>query len=124
MEKSLFFRLAFFAAVLLITVLALLPPAAPMPTTGWDKANHCLAFFSLALALDHGYPRSPALWLKLGGLFGYGAVLEVLQGLTGYRDSAWLDLLANSTGLLLYLLLSSWLRTWLRQLWPWPESPS
>lgn len=40
---------AFWIAAIAIGVLALLPATLPLPSTGWDKANHALAFFVLGV---------------------------------------------------------------------------
>jgi VanZ family protein len=92
-------RWAFWSCALAVLVLALMKPVHHMPTTGWDKANHALAFFVLALLGAAAYPRR---WRRvLLWLLAYGALIEVLQGLTGWRDAEWLDLLADGVGLAL-----------------------
>ena len=42
-------RLAFGICVMAVLVLALMPTDVPMPSTGWDKSNHLLAFSVMAL---------------------------------------------------------------------------
>lgn len=37
-------RWALGTCMLLVLVLSLLPPSPQLPTTGWDKSNHVLAF--------------------------------------------------------------------------------
>jgi VanZ family protein len=92
-------RWAFLSCVLAVLVLALMKPMHHMPTTGWDKANHALAFFVLAVLGASAYPGR--LLRVLAGLLAYGALIEVLQGLSGYRDAEWLDLVADAVGLAL-----------------------
>jgi VanZ family protein len=90
--------MAFLVSVFVVLVLALLPPQVHMPSTGWDKANHALVFVVLAILGCRAYPEGkPAVLLSL---VGYGALIEVLQGLTGYRTAEWLDLAADGIGLL------------------------
>ena len=96
-------RLAFAACLLAVLVLSLVPPSTPMPTTGWDKTNHLLAF-SVMAALGCQAFRSRALRVLLG-LLGYGVLIEVLQSLTPYRFAEWTDLLADALGLALGWLL-------------------
>ena len=52
---------AFGSVVLVVLVLALMPTVPHLPTTGWDKTNHLLAFAVLAwlgclrLSAAHGF---------------------------------------------------------------------
>jgi VanZ family protein len=92
-------RWAFWLCALAVLVLALMKPVHHMPTLGWDKANHAFAFFVLAVLGAMAYPGR--LMRVLVALLGYGALIEVLQGLTGWRDAEWLDLAADGVGLLL-----------------------
>ncbi|OVZ59719.1 VanZ family protein [Pigmentiphaga sp. NML080357] len=87
----------FWATALGILVLSLLPPATPMPTTGWDKTNHLLGFATLAALARFAYP-GPA-WPRLPGLLAFGALIEVLQSLTPNRSAEWTDLIADGLGI-------------------------
>jgi VanZ family protein len=92
-------RWAFWLCALAVLVLARMKPVHHMPTTGWDKANHALAFFVLAVLGTSAYP---ARWRGvLLALLVYGASIEIMQWLTGYRDAEWLDWLADGVGLAL-----------------------
>ena len=90
---------AFGSVALAVLVLALMPTVPHMSTTGWDKANHLLAFAVLAWLGCHAYPQRLALVLL--GLLAYGALTEILQSFTSYRFADWHDLLADGVGLLL-----------------------
>jgi len=92
-------RWAFWVCVLVVLALALMKPSHYMPTTGWDKANHALAFAVLTMLGALGYPGR--LWRLLAALLAYGVLIEILQGFTGYRDSDWHDVIADGAGLLL-----------------------
>ncbi len=88
--------------LLAVAVLSLMP----LPDVGvGDKLSHVVTYFVLA-----GYfsvlarRRRSLLWLALG-LVVYGALIEVVQGLSGYRQAEWGDLLANGAGTLAGLLL-------------------
>ncbi len=72
-----------------------------MPSTGWDKSNHFLAFFVMTLLGGVAYPGRTA--LVLTSLLAYGALIEVLQSFTPSRSAEWGDLLADAVGLLLRL---------------------
>ncbi|MEQ1838617.1 MAG: VanZ family protein [Candidatus Nitrotoga sp.] len=94
----------FGSVALVVLALALMPIAVHMPTTGWDKANHLLAFAVLAWLGCHAYPQRMASVLL--GLLAYGALIEILQSFTSYRFADWHDLLADGLGLLLGWLLT------------------
>lgn len=89
-------RWAFALCLVVGLVLALVPPQT-VPPTGWDKANHAMAFAVLAVLGFAAYPaRTVGVLL---GLLAYGALIELLQGLTAYRSAEALDVLADTVGL-------------------------
>jgi len=68
-----FCRWAFAISLVVVMALALAPPQFPVPTTGWDKANHALTFGVLAVMGCVAYPqRTPAV---LAGLLVYGGAI-------------------------------------------------
>ena len=77
------------------------PPELPGPLM-WDKLDHFIAYFGLALlsTLAWGLKRS-LVWLFLG-LVALGGGMEILQALLG-RDAEWGDFLANDLGILIGL---------------------
>ena len=88
--------------LLLVAVTSLMP----VPDIGvGDKTAHVVTYailsgwFSL-LAIDRA-----ALGYSALGLMGYGVVIEVVQGFTGYRHAEWADLLANAAGIGVGLLV-------------------
>lgn len=82
-----------------VMLLSLMPTAVQLPSTGWDKSNHFLAFVVLGWLGMRAFPgRTVAVLL---GLLGYGGLIEVLQSLTPSRFAEWGDLLADGLGLLL-----------------------
>lgn len=92
-------RGAFATCALAVLLLSLLPGGADLPSTGWDKTNHALAFFVLALLGFRAFAgRASAV---LAGLLAYGALIELLQSFTSYRFAEWGDLLGDALGLLL-----------------------
>ena len=95
---------AFGSVALVVLVLALMSPVPHMPTTGWDKANHLLAFAVLAWLGCCAYTQRLA--LVLSGLLAYGALIEILQSFTSYRFADWHDLSADGLGLVLGWLLT------------------
>lgn len=95
-----FLRAAFFAALVSVLVLALLPPQAAEPISfGWDKANHLIAFAVLAVLGRSAFPgRGGAV---LAGLLVYGALIEVAQAMTPLRTAQWADVLADAVGIVI-----------------------
>jgi VanZ family protein len=73
----------------------------------WDKEEHFVAYFGLALMGVLGWSGRRAVPIFLGALV-LGGGLELLQAVVG-RDAEWGDMLANTlgaaTGTLLALLL-------------------
>ncbi len=67
-----------------------------------DKLLHVGSFACLMLvsAWTRGslarWPASEAIWC-----FAYAAATEVAQGITGWREAEWMDLLADSVGILI-----------------------
>jgi VanZ family protein len=83
--------------ILAVWVLSLMPqpPSAP----GGDKLHHLLAYFGLMLLFCQWHPRKQHAMLAIALVF-MGCAVEVIQPLTG-RDFSWLDMLANSTGVMI-----------------------
>ena len=78
-------------------------------TTGWDKANHCLAFAVLLALLDNAYPAI-ALWSKkLPALLIYAVLIEIIQAFIPLRHFSLLDIVADASGLSLYLFVRPWI---------------
>lgn len=91
-------RIAFAAALLAVLVVSLLPPASLPPVqTGWDKADHALTWLALGLLGMAAWPVHRG--QVLGGLAAFGGAVELLQGLTGWRQPEWADLGADLLGL-------------------------
>lgn len=91
-------------------------PPASLDVVGWDKANHALAFASLALCGLLALRQATAVTAAalLAALLAWGGALEVLQSFLPPRQGDWADLLADGVGLaagaLLYGVLARWLR--------------
>lgn len=97
-------------AVLLGAVawLAWTPDTQPLPTTGWDKANHLLAFIALAVAGRFGFPgQGPRLLAPAAALLAFGALIEVVQTGVPGRSAEWADLLADLAGIAAGTLLAT-----------------
>lgn len=103
-------RLLLLALTIAVSYLALspVPPKTPLET-GWDKANHLLAFGALAFSGHWGWARRFDRYVRLpAGLMIFGAAIELLQLQVPGRDGEWADLFADGCGVLIGLLLA-WL---------------
>ena len=98
-------RAILIAALIVISYLALTPKTYPLVETISDKTKHMIAFFVLAWLCDISFPKSPFSLAKICFLLGYGLFLELWQYYLPYREFSILDLLADSLGLFLYLIL-------------------
>ena len=98
-------RVAFFVALFAITALAFVPQEQAAVDLGWDKANHCVAFFVLLMLLDFAYLKQPMLLAKFLPLLLYGVLIEAIQSLLAYREGSLLDIVADVAGLCTYLII-------------------
>jgi VanZ family protein len=114
-DKRPLWRLLLLGLLLAITWLALSPAPPRAMSTGWDKANHLLAFGSLAFAAVWAVWPRPARWGWLVlALLAYGLGIEVAQGLLPPREADWHDVVADALGIALGLLAA----------WPIARQPS
>ena len=94
-----------------INILALSPAPYLPPLeifNWWDKAQHAIAFATLAVLAVLAYPE--ALKRRIAFLLiVQGVLIEVLQYFSGYRYGDWQDALADGVGVLLGLGLVAWL---------------
>jgi VanZ family protein len=88
------FLLSVFATWLCVATLT--PQGGGLGLTGWDKADHVIAFYLLAVLASLSVPRLKLL-LVFAGLFGASALAEAFQGYID-REPDILDLAANALG--------------------------
>ncbi len=100
-------------ALLLVLVVAIaylaLTPAPPKGIdTGWDKANHGLAFASLTVAACFGWGSSfkRLVWSWLA-LLAFGGGIEIAQLFVPPRSAEWADWLADAVGIALGTLIAT-----------------
>jgi VanZ family protein len=105
-------RVLLLTALIVISYLALTPTTDPFFDIISDKLKHGLAFFVLAGLCDISFPKSPFLPAKICFLLGYGFFLEVWQYYLPYREFSILDLLADSLGLVFYMILRPFVLKW------------
>lgn len=84
--------------VLLVIYFSLTPKPPAVGAGFGDKAQHLTAYFTLMFWFAQLHVRRlyVALWV-----FALGALLEIAQGLTGYREASALDLAADTLGIVL-----------------------
>ena len=94
-----------FVFLAIITVFSLLPLDALPPAPGTDKTHHFIAYAMLMLPTAL---RKPANWRLLGLFFMlYSGAIELIQPFIN-RYGEWMDLYANSTGVLCGVIIA-WL---------------
>lgn len=104
--------LAFWSALVLMTLAALWPIAIAPPVSHADKLVHLLAYAVLGtLARFAGLWRPGtggglARWLAPFCLGLHGLGIEIAQGFLPPRQTSWADAVANGAGLLLAWLLA------------------
>ena len=103
-------RWLFWPAVLVVCWGELMPNPPDISVSQWDKVQHFIAYFGLALLATLAWGRSGRLVRIFLGVIALGGLLEILQGFVG-RDAAWLDQLANTVGALLGM---GWALAWRR----------
>ena len=109
--------LGFISALILVLILALLPQEIAVQVSSSDKIDHFAAFVVLMMLGQLAFPARFHLALGLG-LMGFGASIEVLQGLPGLnRSPDVLDWLVEVAAILMVGSLFSPLSTILSGLW-------
>ncbi|WP_069470107.1 VanZ family protein [Candidatus Marithrix sp. Canyon 246] len=94
---------------LIITVIALslmAPPTDIMDALPNDKFGHFIAYFALMGWFAQIYHTNKQRWLYLIAFLILGLLLEILQGLGGVRHGDWVDMLANSAGVVSAFVLT------------------
>jgi VanZ family protein len=100
-------RWLFAVCAIAILALSLLPPGAPLPKTGWDKADHVFAFAALAWLGIGAFPGR--LRLLVPALLAFGGLIEFLQSLTPYRQADGADILADAIGIAIGIAIGLWI---------------
>lgn len=94
--------------VVQVGVLAFSPDPPTAIDSGWDKANHLLAFAALAFSAEAAFWPLPARrWRNGAALMSYGVFIELVQTLIPGRSGELPDLLADAAGIALGLLLAA-----------------
>ena len=108
LEAQRYWRVLALALIAAISFLALSPHPPVGLSTGWDKSNHALAFGSLGFCGFWCVATRRERWVELPlALLVFGGVIELLQLHVPGRSGEWPDLLADSVGIALGLLIAA-----------------
>ena len=113
-------KLAFWICFIAINALALSPAPYLPPLeifNWWDKAQHAIAFGTLAVLAVLAFPGVSNLRIGLL-LIAHGVLIEVLQYFTGYRFGDWQDAVADGVGVLVGLAMARVMDFWLLKKYP------
>ncbi len=104
------FRLALFAAIAFAVTMALLPKPPEVVPIANDKAQHMLAFATLALLAALAYPKAQL--FRIGERLSFlGAMVEVLQSIPAlHRDCDIRDWIADTIAICVMLLIVATIR--------------
>ncbi len=91
------YRVVFYGLLITVLLLSLLPVEQPNFSPN-DKINHILAYVGLTTA---GFLAYRKLLMVAVMIFLFGVLIELLQGLTGYRFLSLYDIFANTSGIVL-----------------------
>lgn len=107
--SELFFRVYFFITLGVIEFLATTTLHIEVIESIWDKANHFSAFFVLYILLSFGF-RSLSTLVKIALLLGFGLQIEIVQSFIDGRFFSLLDVVADSVGILIGIIILPLLR--------------
>lgn len=104
MTRQQFFKLAGFGTLAAIFVLSLLPGPDVPNIPGSDKLHHALAYFACMYCWGQAYSL-PVQRLRFAiGLIATGVLIEYMQYFTPTRSFDFLDMVANTSG-----VITAWL---------------
>lgn len=107
-ERRALWRALLLLLLAVILWLALSPAPPKTVDSGWDKANHAMAFAALAFTSVWAQWPRPRAWLGLVlALLAFGGGIEIAQSFLPPREADWLDLLADGVGIAIGLVVAS-----------------
>ena len=92
-----------YAMLALVAYVSLIPVTIDVADS--DKLLHLVTYFLLSAFFTTLVQNARRLWRVVPGLILFGVLIEILQGLTGYRYLEIMDMLANSLGVLVGVLV-------------------
>ena len=105
--KAIYFALIITIAIAVLSLLKF--KLRPIPVAESDKIGHSIAYFFLMLSWLYTFVRKEKFnnWARYAivGCFIYGIIIEGLQmTITSYRTASYLDIIANSIGIIVAVL--------------------
>jgi VanZ family protein len=110
--NSKLFKVLFIIACLVIFTMSLMPGKQLPKGLPWDKALHFIGYAGLAFLARMGSKKHPS-WQIVVGCIGFSLLIEFLQQFIPNRGFEWLDLMANSLGVLTGVVVGYWLKPYL-----------
>ena len=104
-KHMIIYRLLLSISLVVITYLATTALEFTVVSSSYDKFNHFVAFFVLALLLDFSFPNFNFNMLKIILLITYGFSLEIIQHFLPHRMFSLFDVVADIVGLASYGVL-------------------
>ncbi len=99
-------RVGLIICLIIVTALTVMPLHEFPPAENInDKVSHLLAFLALAVVADYSFPQKDFIISKGLPLLAYGIGIEIVQYFIPYRSFSVLDMIADASGLVVYLLL-------------------
>ena len=102
MDKK--FQIMFYICLITIEYLATTTQEIKPLEHTWDKANHFIAFMTLYVLLSLAY-RKLSVVMKIALLLAFGMQIEIVQYFIPGRDFSFLDVVADSIGILIGIVL-------------------
>ena len=99
------FQLVFASLILLSLYLSLTPVSSSVPMLWNDKLIHFMSYFVLMLTLDFSCCSGRQLVVKSVFILFYSGLIEYGQSFVPGRDMSLSDLVANASGVFLFVLL-------------------
>ena len=88
--------------IAIIFYLSLMPhPPEPISFSGVDKVEHALAYVLLMLWFSQIYLGLGIRIRLIAAFIAMGVLIEILQGMTGYRYFEYADMLADACGVMI-----------------------
>lgn len=100
-----FFQSVFVLLILLSLYLSLSPAVGSVPMIWNDKIIHCISYFVLMMTLDFSCCTGKRLMIKSTLVLIYSCLIEVGQSYVPGREMSLGDVVANASGIVLFLLL-------------------
>lgn len=103
-KQTFMLRISFYFLLVVVTYLSLRSRIHGIDIQVNDKVGHSLAYLALMVNGGLAFGKHRFTWLAIG-LFLYGLLIEILQGLVPGRTSSFFDLVANSSGIAIGLAI-------------------